>query len=82
MNRTLIIDGVDAATFAKLEAQARDRGVELTAFARDLLEQSVGALGPVAHDLDSLAGTWSEADADEFDAAASRMRSIDPETWR
>jgi hypothetical protein len=34
------------------------------------------------HDLDALAGTWSEEDAAEFDQATVSFRQIDEELWR
>jgi len=34
------------------------------------------------HDLDHLAGTWSDEEAAEFDAALAEQRKIDPELWR
>lgn len=33
------------------------------------------------HDLDHLAGTWSDEEAAEFDAALAEQRKIDPELW-
>ena len=33
------------------------------------------------HDLDHLAGTWSEEEAQAFDAALAEQRPIDPELW-
>lgn len=39
------------------------------------------AAGQRHHDLDHLAGTWSEEAAAEFDAALAEQRKIDPELW-
>ena len=36
----------------------------------------------VYHDLDHLAGTWSEAEYEEFMEAARQHRTIDPEMWK
>lgn len=33
------------------------------------------------HDLDSLAGTWTAAEAAEFDASVNVFESVDPELW-
>ena len=33
------------------------------------------------HDLDHLAGSWSEQEAAEFDRALAEQRRIDPELW-
>ena len=37
---------------------------------------------PIYHDLDSLAGTWSEEDATEFDKATESFRQVDLELWQ
>ena len=82
MNRTLIIDGVDATTFSRLEAAARERGVDPAVLARALLQQSVQSIPPASHELDALAGTWSDEEAKAFDKATAEMRSIDMESWQ
>lgn len=33
------------------------------------------------HDLDHLAGTWSEEEAAAFEAALAEQRRVDPELW-
>ena len=33
------------------------------------------------HDLDHLAGTWSDEEAAAFDAALAEQRRVDPELW-
>jgi hypothetical protein len=33
------------------------------------------------HDLDHLAGTWSDEEAAAFEAALAEQRSVDPELW-
>lgn len=50
-----------------------------------MLEEAAGqraARRKVHHDLDHLAGTWSDEEADAFDAALAEQRQIDPELWR
>lgn len=34
------------------------------------------------HDLDVLAGSWTQEEAAEFDKALTAQRSIDPELWK
>ncbi|MBD3322467.1 MAG: hypothetical protein GF350_15300 [Chitinivibrionales bacterium] len=34
------------------------------------------------HDLDYLAGTWSEKEKKEFDSTLKKMRTIDMEMWK
>jgi hypothetical protein len=96
MATTLTINDVDAQTMARLQDEARRRGVEVAALARELLDKALGStqpppsdgpstgghrLGPF-HDLDFLAGRWSEADLAEFEAATEQFRQIDPEIWK
>ena len=51
-----------------------------------LLEEATGAdrggKRVVHHDLDHLAGTWSEAEYQEFMAALREQRQSDPEMWK
>jgi hypothetical protein len=35
----------------------------------------------VNSDFDEFFGTWSDAEADEFDAALAEMRQVDPADW-
>jgi hypothetical protein len=50
-----------------------------------LLEESTAESAPARTSrpdaLDKLAGTWSGAEADEFDRAVLGARQIDPELW-
>ena len=34
------------------------------------------------HDLDHLAGTWTDAEADAFNTALAEQRKVDPELWK
>lgn len=73
---------------AALEREARKRGLSLNRTALALLAEATGLSSPgtrqveLHHELDALAGTWSEEDAEEFDAQLSAMRDVDPGLWR
>jgi hypothetical protein len=82
MSITLTIEGLDPETFERLESEATRRGVAVSVLARALLQQSVNTTAPVHHDLDALAGTWSEEEAAAFNSATAGMRRIDGELWR
>ncbi|MDB5289220.1 MAG: hypothetical protein JWL69_461 [Phycisphaerales bacterium] len=87
MTTSITIDGLDAAVVARLRAEARRLGVDLTQVARDALRRglplpSIDSGDAEYHDLDFLAGTWTEADAQEFTAAAADFDRIDPELWK
>ena len=36
---------------------------------------------PVHHDLDGLAGTWTEEEAAEFETATEGFRQVEPDLW-
>ena len=49
----------------------------------DLLRQSLGVSAPRrSNGLARLAGSWSERDLDEFEAAVADTEAIDDEMWR
>jgi hypothetical protein len=60
-------------------------GASLAATVIRLLRSAAGLSGsrrPVRFDdLDELAGTWSAAEADEFDRVIAEQRTIDHELW-
>lgn len=45
------------------------------------LQQNKGKK-PLYDDLDSLAGSWTQKEAREFDQALHRQRAIDPDLWK
>ena len=67
-----------------IKRRARREGLSLNKTVQRMLEEVVG-LKPSSsmqhHDLDHLAGTWSDEEADAFDAALAEQRRIDPELW-
>ena len=86
MGTTITITDVDAITLQRLQAEARCRGIDVNTLAREVLRQAVPPTQSPAptkthHDLDSLAGTWSEADSREFEAAVEGFGRTDPELW-
>jgi hypothetical protein len=85
MGTSITIRDLDLVTLQRLESEARRRGVDVPTLARDVLRQAVPQVSPtsqVHHDLDSLAGTWSQADADAFEAAVADFRRVDQELWK
>lgn len=71
---------------AALEREAERRGQSLNRTVLALLAEGLGIAspsGPREHDdLDELAGTWSKAEAEGFDAALRGQRPVDAELWR
>lgn len=66
--------------------KARKEKLSLNKAVVRLLEEATGATPTetrtVHDDLDHLAGTWSQADYDEFMEAVGEQRRIDPEMWK
>ena len=83
---TLAITNIDPATLRSLALEARRRGVDVATVARDLLRGAAPPHPPASpsgsHDLDPLAGTWTDADAKEFESAVGHFERIDPELWK
>ena len=60
-------------------------GLSLNKVVIRMLEEATGqratARRELHYDLDHLAGTWSDGEAADFDAALSEQRRIAPELW-
>ena len=90
MARQLTVRGVDARLQRSLQSEAKRRRRSINRTVLELLEEATG-LGQKTqgdkrpgrfNDLDHLAGTWTEAEADEFDAYLRHLRQVEPELWR
>lgn len=82
----LSIRGLDPAVMAALKTRAQQDSASVNGLVVRLLGEAVGG-GPAAksaavhHDLDALAGTWSEQDEQEFRQATQAFAEVDPELW-
>ncbi len=87
MTTQITIRGVDEQLRRALEAEAGARDLSLNRCILALLRQATGQSArdnrrsARFHDLDALAGTWSEAEAVEFDTSLREQRAIDMELW-
>jgi hypothetical protein len=83
MSTTITIQGVEESIVRRLAAEAQQRGLNIEEFVPELIRQTLDAgRGQTYHDLDSLAGTWSEEQADEFLAAVADFEKVDETLWR
>lgn len=84
--RTITIRKMPPELEAHLEEQARKEGTSMASTVIRLLMAATGLQrsrrGGPYDDLDDLAGTWTEAEADAFDRAVEEQRPIDPEVWQ
>ncbi len=81
------IDDLDADVLTRLRVEADRRGMDLNAVAAEILKRGLRPLpeeapAGVYHDLDHLAGTWSEEEAREFQAAIAPFERVDEDLWR
>ena len=68
-----------------IRRRAHDDGLSFNKTVLRILEEALGLPrgknSTLHHDLDHLAGTWSQEEADEFDATLAEQRRIEPELW-
>ena len=82
----ITVRNLPPAVAKAVKEKARREKLSLNKAIVRLIEETTGAEKGkkkiVHHDLDHLAGTWSEAEYQEFMAALREQREIDPEMWR
>lgn len=68
-----------------IRKRADAEGLSLNRAVIRMLEEAAGqrrtAKPTLHHDLDHLAGTWSDAEASTFEASLAEQRKVDPEIW-
>ena len=87
MTASLIIDNLDTDILERLSYEALRRGIEVKALAREILRDKLDSLvtphaSDTYHDLDILAGTWSEEESAFFLEAVTQMRQNNEELWK
>ena len=87
MPRSITIPDVDDATATWLTEEAGRRGVSVEMVASLLLRRGLEweryrAELPTYHDLDALAGTWSEDEAVAFLRTIADFEQVDPSLWQ
>ena len=84
----ITVRGFDAELSTSLRRLAKREGISLNQAALRLLRRGAGlAEGPgradtVGASFDQLIGSWSQAEADEMDAALREFETIDEAAWR
>jgi hypothetical protein len=83
---TMTLRGIDEPLAQTLKELARSQGVSLNTLTLRMIREATGIdkmkRNLVYHDLDSLAGTWSEEDEDAFKAATRSLETVDQEMWK
>ena len=71
-----------------IRQKAQERGTSINKAVINLLEEGTGIRDKrngkksLHHDLDSLAGSWTKEEAEEFDKSLAAQRTIDPDLWK
>ena len=72
---------LDTATLARIKSTARRQKLSVNRLIVETLRQHYAPGNRAPDELDALAGTWSEAEADEFNAAIAPFGEIDRALW-
>ena len=84
----LTVRGFDDELSAAIQRLAKREGISLNQAVLRLLRKGAGLAdrgagrAKVGNSLDHLIGTWTQEEADEFDAALKEFEQIDEEVWR
>lgn len=83
---TMTLRGIDDTVAAALKERARREDTSVNAVMLKILRESLGIEKKkrtvVHHDLDHLAGTWTEQDAAEFASATAVFEKVDEDMWQ
>jgi hypothetical protein len=83
MSISISIHDIDDETAEWLRREAEARGTTIEALALDLILRGIQHLEmPTYHDLDHLAATWNDGQAEEFLDAIAGLEQVDEELWR
>jgi hypothetical protein len=84
--KTLSLRGIDGELAEKLRKAAEKTGGSLNKTVLEILRKSLGLSSErrekVFHDLDDLAGTWSDEDWKKFKKATKHFEGIDKDLWK
>ena len=87
MDRVITIQNIDDRTARRLSEEVKRRGVSVNTLVLQLVREGIGLDrgGPqrqVYHDLDALAGTWSDEETTEFLNSLADFGRVDESLWR
>jgi len=82
---TITIRGIDTQLSEKIKEKSKKSGESINKMMLKILRSTFGLeknkTFPTYHDLDDLAGTWTEQDEKEFNKNTKDLRKIDKELW-
>lgn len=77
----LTVRNVPAPVAEALQRERRRRGRSLNQTVIELLRQGLGVGAPRSNGLGRMAGSWSQAEVEEFERAVKPFEEIDRELW-
>jgi hypothetical protein len=85
MSTPIVIDDIDEATVEWINQEAERRGVSTERFVLQLIRKAIffeRSQLQTYHDLDALAGTWSEEQENEFLNVLADFEQVDEKLWQ
>jgi hypothetical protein len=83
---TMTVRGIDSEVAKLLKDQAHSDGISVNALLLKMVKESLRVekkrRTKIHHDLDHLAGTWSEKDLKEFQKNVEALEKVDKEIWK
>ncbi len=81
MELIIQVQKTDESIIQQVEQQAKQQNIGLNEFLLHLIRTGLQRLQPIYHDLDNLAGTWSNEDERIFEQVVSDFGQIDESLW-
>ncbi len=81
MELIIQVQKTDESIIQQVEQQAKQQNIALNEFLLHLIRTGLQMLQPIYHDLDNLAGTWSNEDERIFEQVVSDFGQIDESLW-
>ena len=83
---TMTVSGIDTEVAKLLKDQPNSEWISVNALLLKMVKESLGVekkrRTKIYHDLDHLAGTWSEKDLKEFLKNVEDLEKVDKELWK
>lgn len=84
--KTLTIRGIDNELELKIKERANKNGDSINKIVLQSLNSAFGLeknkIFPTYHDLDELAGTWTQKDEEAFNNNIKELNEIDKDLWK
>jgi plasmid stability protein len=84
--KSISIHGIDDPVYRLLKSRAKNEGRSINQTVKALLEQALGVSSsscePRRKEFETMCGTWTTREKEEFDKATEDFEKIDPEEWK